>query len=313
MSNLIINPFKFVSGPSGEHSYWRIVPFGYNGVTWVHAGIQLRTSVGGTDIAGTATSITDSPITVNGGGGSASTSYTDGNAATFRGGEIADEAAYVQFQFSSLVTVREVAITSQSGVSGTDYLQTPCSFAVLGSDDGATWYCYGWFTPTWTAYSQTQSFALLTTPIVNSRVNAHAWRIKMTELQSGTGSARASFSQMIWAASPGGATLCTGGGAMASTTTQASEGPNKLFDGSTDRWVTKVQAAPWLAGYVFPAATNVAQLRIQTAQSGGDLARAPKTFQIQYSCDGLTWTTTDTVTGEAAWSQNEWRSYSVSA
>lgn len=134
------------------------------------------------------------------------------------------------------------------------------------------------------------------------------WRVLF--LASNSSPNYASLQEMEFRATIGGASLCVGGAASASSS-YVGYPPSKAFDGDTTTpgvtyWAADgVEATPWLE-YEFATGSPVNQLMICAAVSSP--AAAPKDFKVQ-SYDGSGWVDEWSVTGSTGWSGGTIRTF----
>ena len=105
-----------------------------------------------------------------------------------------------------------------------------------------------------------------------------------------------------------GANIATGGTPIASSAFGASVAAN-AFDGSlTTAWTSATTSLPQWIGYDFGPG-NVRTIRAIGihGSNSGYTNRSPKNFDVQYSADGVNWTTAWSVTNSTAWGVNEYR------
>lgn len=100
---------------------------------------------------------------------------------------------------------------------------------------------------------------------------------------------------------------------LASSQDSTSTTPALAFDGvitGAVGWRTfSGQAAPSWIQTRFDDVVEITEFRIRSWST--NLNRAPRDFALQYSDDGLTWTTYYTVAGATGWGANEQRTYTV--
>lgn len=95
-----------------------------------------------------------------------------------------------------------------------------------------------------------------------------------------------------------------------STSTPPAEAFNGIITGD-DGWRTfSGQAAPSWIQTRFDDVVEITEFRVRSWSTNP--ARAPRDFALQYSDDGLAWTTYYTVAGATGWGANESRTYTVS-
>jgi len=146
--------------------------------------------------------------------------------------------------------------------------------------------------------------------LMASSVGSHRyWRINITATD--TGATATSLAELEFRATVGGATLCTGGTASASSTFDASHTAIEGFDGNGNTtWSSVSSGLPAWLRYVLPSASSVNQVAIRARNEGGStFGQTPKDFSIQSSDDGTTWTTEWSVTGQTGWTINEVRTF----
>lgn len=101
---------------------------------------------------------------------------------------------------------------------------------------------------------------------------------------------------------------------LASSQDSTSTPPDEAFNGiitGDDGWRTfSGQATPSWIQTRFDDVVEITEFRIRSWST--NLSRAPRDFALQYSDDGLTWTTYFSVTGATGWGANEQRTYTVS-
>ncbi len=101
---------------------------------------------------------------------------------------------------------------------------------------------------------------------------------------------------------------------LASSQDSTSTPPDEAFNGivtGDDGWRTfSGQAAPSWIQTRFDDVVEITEFRVRSWSTNP--ARAPRDFALQYSDDGLAWTTYYTVAGATGWGANESRTYTVS-
>jgi hypothetical protein len=228
----------------------------------------------------------------------------DGNPGSWRNSTQHDvmEAAY---EFVSPQVIREVRLGSSSGPGG----NAPLGALVSVSYDGrATWLPVAAFsTPNTWGSPETRAFAF--DPLVafsgTGRRAARGWRVV---INGWGGGGQPFIGDLIFAAAPGGPSLCTGGGAICNSSGFGLD-PNLAFDGDNTTFWSGVGlgALGQRLGYVFPALVNVAELRMTAT---ADPVRTPNDFEVQWSADLTTWVTALTVTG-LSWVAGETKAWAV--
>jgi hypothetical protein len=133
------------------------------------------------------------------------------------------------------------------------------------------------------------------------------WRIQITAV---TGTDYVNFSTLELYSSVYGANIASGGTASASSTL-SSFTPDLLFDGDPlTFWhsATSGSLPEWVA-YDFGAGNEKEIVSIGIRVRDGNVNRAPRSFDVQWSDDGSSWTTAWSVSGASAWSDQEFRAF----
>lgn len=114
------------------------------------------------------------------------------------------------------------------------------------------------------------------------------WRIYVTDTEAST-TAEASNLQIAeceMRASAGGADLCTGGTATASSTSGGNAASNAFAnDGTTTEWIALSGDDEWLQ-YEFGSAVTIEEVYIQAASGANASKNSPVDFKIQYDSGG---------------------------
>lgn len=137
------------------------------------------------------------------------------------------------------------------------------------------------------------------------------WRVNITETHAASGF-RFWIAEMQLRETPGGPSVATGGTPSASVQYAGNEA-QYAFDGNPSTgWSSTNNAAPpqWLR-YSLPSARTIAEVALQAGDTTARAGRAPAALQIQYSTDGVNWTTAKTYTGIPAWAAGEVRTFST--
>jgi hypothetical protein len=309
---MLINPYRYAAGPgAGFARYWRIVGVGLDGGDSVTrsltsiAEIEMASTPGGANIAGSATWTASS---TNGSGGALG-DIKDGITATL-GNYHAHNTASSEWwkgDFGSAVTVREIRLYPRVSFPQ----QTPTVVSVQASADNSTWFTLALWQASTPWGTSVQTITVGSTALPTGKANARLWGLDITESNNAS---NVGFAELEFATSSGGTDLCTGGlgwhqRALDSTTYIGQE----LFDNDN----SSLWNAPWLGvydtcrvGYLFATAPNPTHCRVRARASF--MTDSPKTFKIVWSDDGLTWNTTDTVTGATGWTASEQRTYTIS-
>lgn len=149
---------------------------------------------------------------------------------------------------------------------------------------------------------------------VQPAVEAAYWRIKLTKTRD-AGTFKAQLAEVEFRATVGGADQASGGTAIASSTWGAPNEPGAAFDdNAATSWAQAGETPlPQYIGYQFAAPVSVGEVLLRAADTADRALRAPEDFTVDYSDDGLIWTTYAQFTGEYAWAAGEARTYAVSA
>lgn len=138
-------------------------------------------------------------------------------------------------------------------------------------------------------------------PLAITVFGSHAyWRVRMLAAQDSSGFI--DVTQLEFRATPGGSTEATGGTPLSDPVSALNfTGPVAAFDADdTTRWA--LGGAPTLGtqylGYHFTAPVVVQAIAIRSFTNP---TLAPKDFSVEYSDDGVTWTTAWTVLGATPW------------
>lgn len=287
------SPFGIKSGaapsPPVSARYWRLFinsPVGGTSDYSEISELEMFTLIGGSDVTTGGTPIASSAF-----GGSVAANAFDG---TKPGGSVwisgaASAPQWIGYDFGAGNPQAIVAIAiSISGSTG----RAPRDFQVEYSADGSTWLSANWVVTgqiDWTG-SQTRTYTKPTGPSDPKRM----WRLNVTDtVSSGDYVQIAELEFNVNGAGAPRSGFILGGSGYFGTAF-----PSFAFDGSTGgtNWISPNQTKPHWIGYDYGVGRNVNSVTI-TATDGN---RAPKNFDIQYSQDGITWTTEWSVAG-ATW------------
>jgi hypothetical protein len=132
-TRLFVNPsYTYTHSFWGAHAYWRALMGAHASGNWSAAEQQYRATPGGADQASGATITASSALT-----GYAATMAHDGNASTFWVSSGGAAGQYIQYHFSSAVTLAEVLWTARNDGY---YAEAPTAGTMQYSDDGTTWH-----------------------------------------------------------------------------------------------------------------------------------------------------------------------------
>jgi hypothetical protein len=138
--------------------------------------------------------------------------------------------------------------------------------------------------------------------------SAHAyWRVSVGSLNGGSGTA---ISSLYFFAQQGGDDLATGGLIMASASTAG--GPaSKAFDhDSTTDWRGVDGSGSWI-GYQFASPVMIKFVGVGASPDANLLPSAPRSFSVDYSDNGQSWTTLWYVSNPSPWSTREVRYFTA--
>ncbi|WP_294191119.1 discoidin domain-containing protein [uncultured Sphingomonas sp.] len=131
------------------------------------------------------------------------------------------------------------------------------------------------------------------------------WRVVITQLNGGLQLASLEFRNV-----PGTPRQATGGTPIENAHT-GGFGPANAFDGDiTTTWVG-ADPAPYYLGYDFGTATEVNEVAIVAANAGPE--KAPRSFTVQFSDDGSTWSDAWSVMDQTGWQVSEERAFTDSS
>lgn len=137
------------------------------------------------------------------------------------------------------------------------------------------------------------------------------WRVFISAVAGGGGVEYTSADEVEMRESVGGASVCTGGAIIASS--EVDLGGNgrasEAYDGSLfTYWVSELSPPQWI-GYHFASAKEIVEIAIHNpADDPGN----PEALSLEYSDDGIGWTSADNWSG-AAWPTAGWQVFTRSA
>lgn len=274
------------------HSYWRLLIRGRNPINpnfLTISEIQFRATPGGAQLAvgGTASADSSSSSTPD--------RAFDGNTGTHWENVSSNDPRWIQYAFASPVDVAEVSIRSAFANEG------PQTFDVQWSDDGAAWTTAAVVSiePAWAA-GETRVFPVYPANPTGLRF----WRLNIAQTGVVT---LASVATLALRTAPGGASVATGGKADASSGVPAL----RAFDADPATfWQSATVPAPWWLRYRLPSELAIVEYSI-TAPAGTVTPETPRSWTLEHSGDGVSWTVADTRTGQQAWTPGETRTFSA--
>lgn len=287
--------------------HWGIVPFGQINSAQAYAEVNIRSSVGGSDLAYTASA-----------GSEFSGSFTagnanDGNAGTFWSSD-ERHGYYMDLGASNEANIKEIEITARNDSSSED--QTTYQFFIIYSDDGLNWKYAGIYTDlaggeftdgevrTYDITEVTKTPIIVVEAEDTSGENpegfdygpeATYWRVY---IEDNNGSSFTALQEIQMRSEIGGADILIGAGGIASLSA-AGVGTADDMLGDTDiqvRWQVNQSADIWWQ-YQFPTPVTVNQVLLRATREPGVNNQFPSDVRIEYSDDGSSWTTAFSVTG----------------
>jgi hypothetical protein len=135
------------------------------------------------------------------------------------------------------------------------------------------------------------------------------WRIYITDVDGG---AAVSINEIEFRATSGGADLCSGGTASASSEFDVDRSVGYAFDnitGVTSNFWGSADGMPQWVRYDLANAAIVNEVTIHARNDGNTFGQSPKNFEIQSSTNGTAWDTEWTVTGSTGWAAGETRTF----
>lgn len=286
------------------HTYWRVsIPSVNTGVLCALTDVQFRATAGGADQVPVLTGSSASVLFSSDNIGNEAWRAFDSNLATNNGwaGNAPPPTQYIGYQFASAVAVEELVIQTYG-----DARWIPTEIRLDYSDNGTTWTTKTVFTGLSLSSGTVYTFS---TPTV---ATAHSyWRIFCYD-NNGSGSFTM-LNEVQFRATSGGAdqvpalTSDTSGPGTAICSSSAGAGNEayKVFDNTfgTD-WAAPTLTNSWV-GFHFTSLVSVMEVALS---SGSDFdVRYAKNMSLDYSDDGVTWTTQKTFPPQTTWGVNETR------
>ncbi len=299
----LLNPFRFsrtqqnVSPPPGPHRYWGIrFLSGVEGFTETGAAqIILRNSMWSANLCktGGAVSCDKANASVN----TPPANTVDGRIHSGSNAACLDWATATAQTFPILwsydlgsgndaeVNVVEIHARYSTG-------RTAQSFEVVYSDDGSTW------TVAWTVrgaplspdhYEKFARPGLSIPDYSGSPHGAHTyWRLSLKPI-----STNLCLTEMEFRATPGGADQCSGGTASVSSNfngTATYQASNLVDNSGSTIWHSVNSSVGDYVQYQFASPVSVAEIALTSRNAGSPIA-APNYITVQYSDNGVDWTT----------------------
>lgn len=285
------------------HTWWRVVVTATNGDTYARIGeLALKSVVGGTNLC-TGGTIYKSTEFATSGDNSAAAAF-DNNPATAWAGTT--PAPAIGYNLTAAADIVQVVITARNdsfGPSG-----APQSFNVEYSDNGTAW-TLAWQIANQTAWTAGEVRAFVSPP--PPPAGSHAWwRINVS---ANNGSTTAQFAELQFRQTAGTSVYPSGGTAAASSVYAAGYEADKLFDNNlTTTWSSNAAPPQWV-NYHYGTPVLVVQVMMTALNNASFTNQTPKDFTVEFSDDGVTWTTLWSVTGQTAWGASEVRLFTQPA
>lgn len=271
------------------YRYWRVRldAGGVFGNVQALARVQLRSTIGGANIAGDATVTASTTLS-----GHPATNVQDADASTYWASTQAGNGwnQWLAFDFGTPVKVAEIALTARN--TGSDHLQATLAGALEYSADGSTWKVAFPFhaTANYTSGS-TQTFSAPPAPddaahrywemrVVRATTNGN------TVITSNTAAAELQFRESI-----GGANTLSGGTVSVSNA-EFGAGANAVDGNGATIWATGAHSMMQWFRYDYGAGNtrNIREVAV-TARNDSFSHQAPGQIILRYSDDGTNWTT----------------------
>lgn len=287
----LVNPFWEAPAVSaGPHEYWRLRPAGAEDEYMEITLIEMAATPGGANQCTGGTAVTSDWT-------NPSQAFAGALDWAERFNTIGIDTTWIGYQFTAPVSVREIRLTA----SPTRPDRCPRVAFVDSSDDGVTWTPRGWIfdAAVYPAGSATKTFEVL--PLATSQATARFWGVDVY----GNGGGWTTIAELEFMTSAGGASLCVGGVAWGSRF-RIGNPTDYGFDGTnTTAWQAGTGIVEGRLQYAFPSAPNPTHMALQARSAF--LTDTPTDWRIQYTLDGITWTTVRDVSGETGWTASERR------
>jgi hypothetical protein len=258
------------------HRYWRIQVDAIPGDVVSVSELQMRSVAGGADLTVAGGPATASSVYDNDPATSGPLRAVDNNNATFAA--LAGPTGWFQYDFGT--TPRDIVeITWRSRSDGFGE-QSPTAGRVLFSDDGVTWTEYWRFK--WALFG-TGTTRTATRPA--EATTARYWAIYGTSDLDVASASKITMSQTV-----GGADVCTGGAAFASSTydNDTNYSPTRAFDtNNATLWASAENSPATHIGYARASGALVAVNQFTwRSRSDGFAEQAVYKGAVYYSPDG---------------------------
>lgn len=229
----------------------------------------------------------------------------DGNTSSrWAAGSAADE--WIAWDFGS---GNKVDIDGLSLTSGSNATTAPRDFDIQYSADGSSW-STGWSIrgETGWAEAETRSFTK-SDDAWQGVAGPRYWRVYVNSVDGGTQTMVSELQLRVNGVDqtvPSEAHLW----ATESSFFSGSEG-YRAFDDLTSKWTGQTSSDEWVMWDFGPwGGQPIDGLAMRSRSDHSNTSSTPSNFDVQYSNDGISWTTASSITGETGWSQGEWRTFS---
>lgn len=285
------------------HRYWRLyITAAQSGGYTSVMELVLATTSGGASVATGGTAICSSTgfgwtpdLAFNG--------TTAGNGWHSGGNALPTIPEWIGYDFGA-GNAKDIVQFRINDRPGNTTTQAARDFALQFSDDGAIWTTQKPYTGQ-TADGSERAYAVV--PIVAKQ----RWRLYIT---AQNGANVPGLAELVMRTVSGGANVCTGGMAAASSyyAPQGGFPPVYAFDGNPATFWDAATGSPQWIEYTFGAAQEIAEYAI-TAPPAANVNDAPRDFKLQYyTGDSLgTWVDADSQTGQTAWTSNQVRTFTL--
>jgi hypothetical protein len=295
--------FGISPASAGSHRYWRVYAYTNNGdASFIRlAELEMYESVySGANVLTGGTASASSVFLSNTADKVLDLLYNTYWVSASTGGT--DEWLMYDFGVGNDTEIKSIGLLSPD----IEVDQMMKDIAIQYSDDGSTW------TTAWTdtiidtvGVIFTRSTNPVESPVyTGSPYGTHTyWRVVIQKAIGGVGSP-CSAAELEFRATPSGADQATGGTPTVSASTLGSAA--NIFDNNNSTfWAVNASAQHW-ARYQFASPVTVGEIAWRI-RGDANPSHAPEDFRVQFSDDGVLWTTAWQVLDEPAWSLGEQR------
>lgn len=289
----------------GTHSYWRVMVLDNHGdasfitineVEFLDGSGNVIPATGGTAFASSNAGGSPAANAFGGGGSSGNWTSSTGNVTN----------QHIGYQYPSGVGAEKVRLTLHDSSS---YMRAPKDCELQYSDDGVSYTTAFSFTLILPVAGQQRTYPEAANPTgyhrafrlfcANNNGSASSIILDELEMRATSGGADQTSNVGNSASNPGGRVVFSG--------QSAGNEAYRLFNNITNTgnyWASGVTTNGW-AGFIFPNPVKVEEIALTSANTAA--TRAPKDMELQYSDDGVNWTTQKTFAAQTGWSTNETR------